>query len=281
MRSKKIRRWQLFLITDDDDSLAARDEPQGIFRAYLAGFVDDEKIELDRTRRKELRHRDRAHQEHRFDLLDRVSRDLHESAQRHVAALAADLSANNAHAALSATGNPRPMFRTDASHRGLARFLLELPEASDERGVAITVKARKIRVVSDCLFPAGFRERRLDFQNGVLWFEPPGGEHAGNPGGSAGARFPVGRGEPRPFLEAARICGPFCCPLADVVEVDCGSRIGLKDRGGVEVKKFHGFGEQLGDFVKVGFEMVAMRGGAAVTGNAQDPLDIEARIERG
>ena len=55
----------------------------------------------------------------------------------------------------------------------------------------------------------------------------------------------------------------------------------MKNRGGVEVKKFHDLGEQLGDFVKVGFEMVAMRGGAAVTGNAQDPLDIEVRIEGG
>ena len=55
----------------------------------------------------------------------------------------------------------------------------------------------------------------------------------------------------------------------------------MKNRGGIEVKKFHGFGEQLSDFVNVSFEMVAMRGGASVTGNAQGPFDVEMRIERG
>jgi len=47
---KKARRRQLFLGAHDDDPAAARDKTQGVLRAQLTCLVDDEEIEIDRTR---------------------------------------------------------------------------------------------------------------------------------------------------------------------------------------------------------------------------------------
>jgi hypothetical protein len=217
-------RWrQLFLVADDDNPPTARDEAQGIFRAHLACLVDDEEIEIDRTRRQKLRDGDRTHEEDRFDLLNRASRYLHQLAQRHVTALAANLGAYHAHAALGAAWNRRLVPGAHASHRGLARLLLELTEKRDKRVVAGAVEASKPGVPGDRFFPAGFGEGRLDFQKSVLRIELSRGKHTGDPGGSAGARLPIGCGEPCPFLETVGVSGPSRGPLAQPVEVDRGN----------------------------------------------------------
>src|SRR6202047_1105300 len=94
---EKARRRQLLLVAHDDDPAAARDKTQGVLRAQLICLVDDEEIEIDRTRWQELRDRDRAHEKNRLDFLDRAARRLHQLAQRHVSALAADFAAYHTH----------------------------------------------------------------------------------------------------------------------------------------------------------------------------------------
>ena len=94
---EKARRRQLFLVAHDDDPAAARDKTKGVLRAQLTCLVDDEEIEIDRTRRQELRDRERAHEKNRLDFLDRAARRLHQLAQRHVSALAADFAAYHTH----------------------------------------------------------------------------------------------------------------------------------------------------------------------------------------
>ena len=139
---EKIRRRQLLFVADDNDPPAARDKAQGIFRAHLTGLVDDQEIEIDRTRRQELRDGDRAHEKDRLDLLDGVARHLHQLAQRHVAALAADLGAYDAHAALRAARDRRLMPRAHAAGHGLARSLLEAGEPRDKRVLPVRKSSR-------------------------------------------------------------------------------------------------------------------------------------------
>gem|GEM_PF-6428666 len=192
-------------------------------------LVDDQEIEIDRTRRQELRDGDRAHEKDRLDLLDGVPRYLHQLTQRHMAALSADLGTYHAHAALGAARDRSLVPGAHALHRGLARLFLEADELRDKRVLPVAIQVGKSGVFANRFFPAGFGEGGLDFQKCILGIKPARGKCAGDPCGSGGARLAIGFGEPCPFFETVLVSGPFGGPLAQLVEVDRCEGIRLKN----------------------------------------------------
>jgi hypothetical protein len=189
--------------------------------------------------------------------------------------------ANHAHAALGAARDRIQVPGTHALHRGLARLRLEGDESRDQRVLPVAVQAGKHGVIADRFFPAGFGEGGLDSHKCVLGIEASASKRPGDPCGSVGARLAIGLGESCPFLETVLVSGPFGGPLAQLVEVDRCDGIRLKNCRYVEVEKFYSIGKQADHLVEAGFEMIAMRGGAAVAGNPEDALDVEMRIEAG
>ena len=92
-------------------------------------LVDDKEIEIDRTRWQELRGQERANEKNRLDFLDRAARRVHQIAQRHASALAADFPAYHTHFAQGADARDRRlMARANTAHGGRARPFLDLGE---------------------------------------------------------------------------------------------------------------------------------------------------------
>ncbi|MNU89669.1 hypothetical protein D3C71_795150 [compost metagenome] len=142
-------RWQLLVIAHHHDLPAARDRAQRIHRLDLAGFVDDQQVELDGAGLQELGHRQRAHHEHRFDGLDRRGAQAEQAPQRHVVALARDLAAQRAQRTYATGGAARQagMVRLRRLDLGQRQALaIPVAEPGDQRFMPAAIKGRQFRV---------------------------------------------------------------------------------------------------------------------------------------
>ena len=96
---KERRRRKLFFVPNDDDLIRPRDRAKRVLRADLRRLVDNQQIKRNRRRRQELRHRYRAHQQHRLDALDGCAGSFKQLAQRNMTTVPADLATNDPHLA--------------------------------------------------------------------------------------------------------------------------------------------------------------------------------------
>ncbi len=85
------------MVPHHDDLAAACNRAESVFGPDLAGLVDQQQVELCRTRRQVLCDRDRAHQEDRLDPLHHLARRAHDLPDWLVTALLGHLAAQEPH----------------------------------------------------------------------------------------------------------------------------------------------------------------------------------------
>ena len=196
-------RWQLLVIADDDDLLDARDETERVFRPNLTGFVDDEQVKHDRSRRQELRHGDRAHQQNRLDPLQCLARSLEQLADRHVTAPTPDLGADRIHRAIVPSGNIRGVAATHDVNGRTAAVGLERSEFFCYRVVLRPIKFLQRGYGGDGILPNCFGVGAVEYGFCFVGHDRTGRQGVGQRRCGESPQSRIGCREPPPLRRIA------------------------------------------------------------------------------
>ena len=138
---EEARRGELLAVAHHDGLPSPQDRTHRLGRPHLAGLVEDDHVEGDRSRRDVLGDRERAHHEDGLDGLDRAPRLLHEGAHREVAALLLKLAPEDGELpAPTVPGEPLPVESGDVDPVGLELRPVELAELGGDPRMRLPIE---------------------------------------------------------------------------------------------------------------------------------------------